>query len=206
MATKNSSSFNVTTSSSVGVDARGKTFSRSSNTTSETISRRKMTRGETAGGLLTGIFQIQMIAITILAISLGSSLTEFTTSDLVETNPNYQLINDFVPIDDPLNTINYIQYGDDVFDRLHGFIIGFSDFGLLVKSYWDEVLGIFDPQAIDGALNILINFNRLLTNYEDALLVYDSMTFGEQGLYEEFYDDALWFAKWMYYSPAELTA
>jgi hypothetical protein len=206
MATKNTSTFNVTTSSSVGVDAKGKTFSRSSKTTSETISRRKMTRGETAGGLLTGIFQIQMIAITILAISLGSTLTEFTTSDLVETNPNYQLTNDFVPIDDPLNTINYIQYGDDVFDRLHGFIIGFSDFGLLVKSYWDEVLGIFDPQAIDGALNILINFNRLLTNYEDALLVYDSMTFGEQALYDDFYDDVLWLAKWMYYSPAELTA
>jgi hypothetical protein len=206
MATKNTSTFNVTTSSSVGVDAKGKTFSRSSKTTSETISRRKMTRGETAGGLLTGIFQIQMIAITILAISLGSTLTEFTTSDLVETNPNYQLTNDFVPIDDPLNTINYIQYGDDVFDRLHGFIIGFSDFGLLVKSYWDEVLGIFDPQAIDGALNILINFNRLLTNYEDALLVYDLMTFGEQALYDDFYDDVLWLAKWMYYSPAELTA
>jgi hypothetical protein len=206
MATKNSSTLNVTTSSSVGVDARGKTFSRSSNTTSETISRRKMTRGETAGGLLTGIFQIQMIAITILAISLGSSLTEFTTSDLVETNPNYQLTNDFVPIDDPLNTVNYIQYGDDVFDRLHGFIVGFSDFGLLVKGYWDEVIAVFEPEAVDAAVTFLIDFNRIFKTLEDATDIYDAMSSSNKTAYGVFYPEINWLVKWMYYSPAELTA
>jgi hypothetical protein len=201
MATKNSSSFNVTTSSSVGVDARGKTFSRSSKTTSETISQRKMTRGETAGGLLTGIFQIQMIGITILAISLGSTLTEFTTSDLVETNPNYQLTNDFVPIDDPLNTINYIQYGEDVFDRLNDFIVTFSDMGLVAKNYWDDLVGITELLPVQ----FTFNFNKLnsLSNAQDY---YDDLTLEQQDKWEEVYNTLTFLFDWFYYSPAELTA
>ena len=95
MATKNSSSFSITTSSSIGVDSKGKTFSKSSKTTSQTTSKRKMTRGETAGGLLTALGQIQMIGITIFSISIGSTITQFTTSDLIETAPNYQVVNDF---------------------------------------------------------------------------------------------------------------
>jgi hypothetical protein len=126
MPNKNSQNTNITTSSSVGVDAKGKTFSRSSTTTSQTITKRRMTRGETAGGLLTTIGQIQMIGITIIVLSIGSSVNEFTASDLVQTNPNYNVNNTYIPIDDPLNNVNYIQYGekvvDNLFDEDYGFI------------------------------------------------------------------------------------
>ena len=205
MATKNSSSFNITTLSSVGVDSKGKTFSRSSKTTSQTISKRNMTRGETAGGLLTALGQIQMIGITIFAISVGSTLNQFTTSDLIETTPNYQVINDFVPIEDPLNTINYVQYGEEVVNNLHSFVLGFSDFGLLVKGYWDEVVAFFEPEAVDKAVMMLTDFNRLFKNLEDATELYDALSAGDKVLYGQFYPDIYWVVKWMYYSPAELT-
>ena len=206
MATKNSSSFNITTSSSIGVDSKGKTFSRSSKTTSQTISKRNMTRGETAGGLLTALGQIQMIGITIFAISVGSTLNQFTTSDLIETAPNYQVVNDFVPIEDPLNTINYVQYGEEVVNNLHSFVIGFSDFGLLVKGYWDEVVSVFEPEAVEAAVTFLIDFNRLFKTLEDATDIYDSMSASNKIAYGNFYPDINWLVKWMYYSPAELTA
>lgn len=157
-------------------------------------------------GGLGAIGRLGMIAITVLAISVGSALTEFSTSDLVETAPNYQLKNEFVPIDDPLNTINYVQYGEGVFDRLHEFVIGFSDFGLTAKSYWDEIIGIFDPEAVDAAVNILVNFNRILTNLQDASDIYDAMTSSDKVAYGVIYPEILWIVKWMYYSPAELTA
>ena len=201
MATKNSSSLNVTTSSSVGVDSKGRSFSRSSKTTSETISKRKMTRGETAGGLLTGLFQIQMIGITILAISLGSALTEFTTSDLVETNPNYQLKNDFVPIEDPLNTVNYIQYGEDVFTRLNDFIIAFSDIGLAAKLYYDSLIDFVELTPIQASLN----FN-ILNSLEDAQDYYDTLTQEEKDKYAEVYNSLTFLFDWFYYSPAELSS
>jgi hypothetical protein len=206
MATKNSSSFNVTTSSSIGVDSKGKTFSRSSKTTSQTTSKRKMTRGETAGGLLTSLGQIQMIGITIFAISIGSTMSQFTTSDLIVTTPNYQVVNDFVPIDDPLNTVNYVQYGEEVVNNLHSFVLGFSDFGLLVKSYWDGVVSFFEPEILDAAVMFLTDFNRLFKNLEDSSNLYDAMSAGDKALYSQFYPDIYWVVKWMYYSPAELTA
>jgi hypothetical protein len=80
----------------------------------------KQTRGQVAGGLLTTIGQLNMIAITILVIGVGSSVNQFTTSDLQQTNPNYKQTNTYIPYDDPLNNINYIQYGEGVFNRFFG--------------------------------------------------------------------------------------
>ena len=201
MATKNSSSFSITTSSSIGVDSKGKTFSRSSKTTSQTTSKRKMTRGETAGGLLTALGQIQMIGITIFAISIGSTITQFTTSDLIETAPNYQVVNDFVPIDDPLNTINYVQYGEEVVTNIVGFVNTLSDIGLAAKLHWETLIDIGESVPIQAALN----FNKFVP-LEDAQDYYDTLTTPQKDKYAEVYDSLTFVLNWFYYSPAELSA
>jgi hypothetical protein len=67
---------------------------------------------------LSSIARIQMIGISIIVLGIGSTVDNFSVEDLVETTPNYNVINDFIPIDDPLNTINYSQYGQEVFDNL----------------------------------------------------------------------------------------
>lgn len=131
MANKTSQNFNVTTSSSVGVDAKGKTFSRSSTTTSETITKRRLTAREQAQGGLSSIVRFEMITITLLVLGIGTAVDDFTIEDLVETNPNYNVNNTYIPIDDPLNNVDYLQYGDEVFDRIFneqsGFIALLSD-------------------------------------------------------------------------------
>jgi hypothetical protein len=145
MPTKNSQNLNVTTSSSVGVDSKGKTFSRSSTTTSQTITKRRMTRGETAGGLLTTIGQLQMIGISIIVLAIGTSVAQFQLSDLVVTTPNYNVQNTYIPIDDPLNNVNYIQYGEEVFNRFfhedYGFIVqlgAVADIGNNIYSCFED--------------------------------------------------------------------
>lgn len=131
MANKSSQSTNTTMSSSVGVDAKGKTFSRSSTTTSQTITQRRLTAREQAQGGLSTIVRFEMISITLLVIGLGTAVDDFTIADLVETNPNYNVNNTYISIDDPLNNVNYLQYGDEVFDRIFneqsGFIAVLND-------------------------------------------------------------------------------
>jgi hypothetical protein len=158
----------------------------------------------TAG--LSSLARLEIIGITILTISIGSSLNQFTIQDLEEISPNYQLKNQFVPIEDPLNTINYIQYGDEVFDNLISFVQGFSNVGNIVKTYWDDVISFVESDELETAVNFLTDFNRLFTNINDAQDLYDAMTGSNKVAYATFYDDITWFVKWVYYSPAELTA
>jgi hypothetical protein len=153
MPTKNSQNLNVTTSSSVGVDSKGKTFSRSSTTTSQTITKRRMTRGETVGGILTTIGQLQMVGISILVLSIGASVAQFEVTDLVVTTPNYNVQNTYIPIDDPLNNVDYIQYGEDVFNRFfhedYGFIIQLgkiADVGNNIVACYEDVDACFTRQ------------------------------------------------------------
>jgi len=120
MPYKMNTSESITTTSSIGVNAKGKAYQTSSSTTSSTTSKRKLTRGESARGILTTIGQIQMIGITILVLAIGSAVDDFTLSDLNQTNPNYQLTNTYVGYDDPLTEINYQQYGEGVFGRFFG--------------------------------------------------------------------------------------
>jgi hypothetical protein len=194
MATKQTTSFKTTTNLQSGQTQSFRTTYKTSTPTN------------IGKGGLGAIGRLGMIAITILAISVGSSLTEFTTSDLIETTPNYQLKNDFVSIDDPLNTVNYVQYGSGVFNRLHEFVIGFSDFGLLAKSYWDEVVALFEPEVVDAAVSFLTDFNRIFVSLQDAKDTYDSLSPSNKVAYGVFYDSLNWLTKWMYNSPAELTA
>jgi hypothetical protein len=194
MATKQTTSVKTTTNLQSGQTKSFRTTYRTSSPTN------------IGKGGLSAVGRFGMITITILSISVGSALTEFTTADLIYTTPNYQINNEFIPIEDPLNTINYISYGSGVFERVVDFAKGFSDSGLLAKSYWDYVVAIFEPDAVQGAVVFLLDFNRLLKNIEDATAIYDDFSGGEKGTYNTIYDELNWLVKWMYYSPAELTA
>jgi hypothetical protein len=184
MSTKQTTSFKTTTNLQTGQ-------SQSFRTTSKTSSRTNIGKGG-----LGAIGRLGIIAITILGISVGTSLNEFTTSDLIETAPNYQLKNQFVPIDDPLNTINYVQYGSGVFNRLHDFVIGFSDLGLTAKSYYDSLTYSYSSFS---------NFN-IFNSLENAQDHYDTLTQEEKDIYAEVYDSLTFLLDWFYYSPAQLSA
>jgi hypothetical protein len=119
--------YKQTQSSSITTSTVGdKTRTTSSNTTS----KRKLTRGQSAGGLLTTIGQIQMIGITMIVISIGSAVDQFTLTDLEQTTPNYNVQNTYIPINDPLNNINYQQYGagvvDAFFHETTGYIVNLN--------------------------------------------------------------------------------
>lgn len=189
MSTKQTTSFKTTTNLQTGQ-------SQSFKTTYKTSSPTNIGKGG-----LGAIGRLGMISITILSISVGSALTEFTTSDLIETAPNYQLKNQFVSIDDPLNTINYVQYGEGVVTRLNDFIVSFSDIGLAAKSYYDSLIEILQLTPIQASFNFNI-FNSL----ENAQDHYDTLTQEEKDIYAEVYDSLTFLLDWFYYSPAQLSA
>jgi hypothetical protein len=86
-------------------------------TKSTITNTRQLTRGETASGLLTTIGQLQMIGITIVVLSVGTAVGKFDIDDLVSISPNYNVNNQYIPIDDPLNNVSYQAFGADVFDK-----------------------------------------------------------------------------------------
>jgi hypothetical protein len=132
MPYKQNTSSSETTSTRI--DSQGQM--KSSISRSMTTTRRKMTRGETAGGLLTTIGQIQMIAITIIVLAVGSVISDFDTDDLIQTTPNYNQTNTYIPIDDPLNNVDYQQYGTQVFGTFFGdtgLFNQFDEYGSIIQ-------------------------------------------------------------------------
>lgn len=166
---------------------------------------------------LTNLASLGMIGITILAISIGGTLEQYTTSDLIETTPNYQTNNTYIPIEDPLETINYAQYGEEVFDNAYSWIQALSATGqwanagvnTIVRFFENPVMSIFsiedDPNL--SVFNWYVKANRILTSIENAQAWFDQLTIGDQINYElNIYPDIFFLLKWQYYSPAELTA
>lgn len=193
MSTKTSSTLTTTTNLQTGQIKSFKTTSKTSSPTN------------IGKGGLSAVGRLGMIAITILAVSVGSAVDQFTTSDLIQTNPNYQVNNDFIPIDDPLNTINYVEYGSEVFDNLKEFWQGFSDMGMKAKNLWDKIVTFFEADSTETATNFLVDYNRLLTNLTTAQTKYDLLSASDKLVYGHFYSGIEWFVKWLYYSPTELT-
>jgi hypothetical protein len=123
MATKTTTSSTTTTKTLLQEPLGGKSVYRYDNVT--TTEQRKRTLKEKAEGGLSSIVRFEMIAITLLVIGIGTAVDDFGIEDLVETNPNYNVNNTYIPIDDPLNNVNYLQYGDEVFDRIFNEQTGF---------------------------------------------------------------------------------
>jgi|694.fasta_scaffold75132_4 hypothetical protein len=169
------------------------------------------------GGLST-LGRAGIIFITILAVSVGDALIQFTTADLIETTPNYQVKNDFVPIDDPLNDINYLQYGEEVVDNIMAFVNGFSAVGefayagvyTVINFFENPVMYVFNLDPEDPNLEVFnwwVKLNRVITfgDLETATEWFEDLTVGNQLLYTEtIYPEIFILAQWMFYSPEEL--
>ena len=104
-----------------------------------TVTKRRLGAKEQAQLGLSSIFRIEMIGITIITIAIGSAVSDFTTADLIETNPNYQVNNSYVGYIDPLEEINYVQYGANVVSNLTGFFSALSGVGNFAKNMWDGI-------------------------------------------------------------------
>jgi hypothetical protein len=205
MATKQSTSYKTTTNLQTGQSKSFKTTYKTSTPTN------------IGKGGLGAIGRLGTIAITILAVSVGTALTQFNTLDLIETTPNYQLKNQYVAIDDPLNTINYIQYGEEVFTRVNDFIHIFSDAGQFAYGLWTGVVSIFggdwnyvitsgDYTYIGNKFVREIFFGTIGTSLDDAKAYYNTLTTGAKQQYALDYAEFNFTIKWMYYSPAELNS
>jgi hypothetical protein len=126
--------------------------------------RRELTRGETAGGLLTTIGQFGMITITLITISISTALNKFDINDLETMTPNYNQINTYIPIENPLETINYQVYGEDVIDNILGWITPLSEFGTLALGWYDNlyrnITNPFGPPVYEGGFNDVFGDER----------------------------------------------
>jgi hypothetical protein len=174
MVNKTTSSTTTTTKTLLEQPLGGKSVYRYDNVTT-----RKISRGETAGGLLTTIGQIQMIGISIFVLSIGTAASLFTLEDLELTTPNYNLTNEFVAIDDPLNTIDYIQYGEGVVDSLIGFVEFLEPFGEFAQAGYTFILSIANTDLTSDAqpeTSFLNTFgsNRVLTLAQTKFLTLES--------------------------------
>jgi hypothetical protein len=171
-------------------------------------------------GGLSALGRAGIIFITILAVSVGTATIQFTTIDLIETTPNYQVNNDFVPIDDPLNDINYIQYGEEVVDNVMVFVNGFAAVGefayagvyTIINFFENPVMYIFNLDPEDPNLEVFnwyVKLNRVITfgDLETATEWFENLSLGNQLLYTEtLYPGIFFLARWMFYSPEELGA
>jgi hypothetical protein len=201
MATRTTTSSTTTTRTLIQEPLGGKSVVRYDNVTTSQERKKTLKERQLGQGGLSSLFRVELILITILSISVGSALTEFDTLDLIETTPNYQVVNDFVSIDDPLNTINYIVYGEEVFDNVVSFVRTFSDLGIVAKNYWDGLVGITELLPVQFTLN----FNKL-NSLVNAQAYYEDLTNEQQDKWEEVYNTLTFLFDWFYYSPAELTA
>jgi hypothetical protein len=109
---------------------------------STTTTRRKMTRGETAGGLLTTIGQINMIGITIVVLVVTVPLSQFNKADLISFMPNYVTTNEYVDVDDPLTHYNYSQFGEGIFESIYNWIIPMEQLGTQFYGFWTGLMDL----------------------------------------------------------------
>jgi hypothetical protein len=139
-------STSTTTSSSVRT-SNVQTGAKQFQTTSTT--RRKLTRGETAGGLLTTVGQFGMITITLITLSISTALNQFDKDDLEAFLPNYDIQNSYVDVDNPLEHYNYQPFGEDVIDNILGWIIPLSVVGQTVNSFWTNTINFTGFLGVD---------------------------------------------------------
>ena len=208
MSVKQTTSLKTTTNLNTGSTKSFKTTYRTSTPTN------------VGKGGLSVLGRAGIILITMIAVSIGSATVQFTTADLIETTPNYQVKNDFIPIDDPLNDINYLQYGDQVVDNLMIFVNSFSAVGnfayagvyTVINFFENPVMYIFNLEPDDPNLEVFnwyVKLNRVLNfgDLEAAQEWFDNLSLGNQLLYEfTLYPEIFFAARWMFYSPEELNS
>jgi hypothetical protein len=113
------------------------------------------------GGLST-IGRLEIIAITILVIIMSQPLNDFDKGDLEDFIPNYQLNNQYVSVDDPLNHYNYQQFGEGVIQRLYDWSVPFEQVGIGIKGFWDTTIDFITGQPLSNST--LGNFSEEFGN------------------------------------------
>jgi hypothetical protein len=93
--------------------------------------------------------RIQMIGISIIVISIGTAVVQFDKQDLIDFNPNYNLINQYQAVEDPLTHYNYIPYGEDVLGSLIGFVEFLSPFGEFAQAGWTLFFSIANADDLE---------------------------------------------------------
>jgi hypothetical protein len=145
----------TTTTSSARETIKGPTKGQSrTKVASISTTRRKLSRGETAGGLLTGVSQITMIGITLITLSISTAALQFSREDLISLTPNYGVNNEYVGVENPLDHYNYQVYGEDVVDNIMNWIYPLEQTGQAINTFWQtlmEVIGGTDiVDVIEG--------------------------------------------------------
>jgi hypothetical protein len=137
MANKQTTSFKTTTNLQTGQTKSFKTTYQTSTPTN------------IGKGGLSSVGRIQMIAISMIVISMGAAVIQFDESDLILITPNYNLNNQYVPIVDPLNNVDYQQYGEGVVDSLIGFVEFLAPFGEFAQAGWTFFFQLVDADSVD---------------------------------------------------------
>lgn len=153
-----------------------------------TVSKRRLSGKEQAQLGLSSVFRIEMIGITIITIAIGSAVSDFTTADLIETNPNYQVNNSYVGYIDPLEDINYVQYGENVVSNLTGFFGALSGIGNLAKNLWDGVGNFIGDSWIaqDGSFATEFGESRWVEVYDHYQRYYEEGAVAQRAyIYED---------------------
>ena len=109
----------------------------------ETITTRDKTGREKTDTALDWTDRITMIGITIFTLSVGSVIYQYTPTQLGSFMPNYNVVNSYIAIDDPLTHYDFKPFGEEVVGTIVGYVEFLSGFGNFAK-------------------NLYINFNNFL--------------------------------------------
>jgi len=130
--------------------------------------------------------RIQMIGISIIVISIGTAVIQFDRDDLIAFNPNYNLINEYQAVEDPLTHYNYIPYGEDVLGSLIGFVEFLAPFGEFAQAGWTFLFSFSDIETNAPVGSFLDEFgsDRVLTlsqfRFSSLKAYYDELTPNER--------------------------
>jgi hypothetical protein len=141
-------STSTTTSSSVRT-SNVQTGAKQYQTTSTT--RRKLTRGEVATGLLSTSTQLGMIGITIITLILTQPVNQFNKQDLISFTPNYGVNNEYIAVENPLEHYNYQQFGEGVIDRLWAWIQPIEQLGRSVNGMFETLMDLVMGEPLSNS-------------------------------------------------------
>jgi hypothetical protein len=141
-------STSTTTSSSVQT-SNVQTGAKQYQTTSTT--RRKLTRGEVATGLLSTSTQLGMIGITIITLILTQPVNQFNKQDLISFTPNYGVNNQYIGVENPLEHYNYQQFGEGVIDRLWAWIQPIEQLGRSVNGMFETLMDLVMGEPLSNS-------------------------------------------------------
>jgi hypothetical protein len=150
MPNKQTTSFKTTTNLQTGQSQSFKTTYKTSTPTN------------IGQGGLSVFGRIQMIGITIVVLIVSQPLNDFDKGDLEDFIPNYQINNQYVSIEDPLNHYNYQQFGEGVVSRLWSWVEPFEQLGIAIKGFWDTTMDFINGQPLSNST--LGNFSEEFGN------------------------------------------